>query len=235
MRRHWPLLSLSVCLFSLMSHAQDTLSARQILEKSIEAQGGRLALENIRTVYTEFQTTMDGHDVHYVIKEMLPNKGSFEIVYQGRTVYKSFFDGQHGFEVDQGKKTAAPPDDNKDKMYKKNIFNELDYLDTALYTIKLLPDGTVGQTPAYVVSTTLKNGREQRIYYSKATFLQLKSETIKLAENERSDATLITKQDKYQNIVYPTVQRMFVGTDHEQTLTLLSIYFNEKVNDADFK
>ena len=235
MKKYWPLLSLSVCLFSLSSLAQDTLSARQVIEKSIEAQGGRPILENIRTVYTEFQTTMDGHDVHYVIKEMLPNKGSFEIVYQGRTVYKSLFDGEHGFEVNQGKKTAAPPDDNKDKLYKRNIFNELDYLDTALYSITLLQDATVGQAPAYVISTRLKNGREQLIYYSKTTFLQLKSETTKLAENERSEATVITKQDKYQNIMYPTVQRMFVGTDHEQTLTLLSIYFNEKVSDADFK
>src|ERR1700691_3316358 len=120
MKKYWPLLSLSVCLFSLSSLAQDTLSARQVIEKSIEAQGGRPTLENIRTVYSEFQTTMDGHDVHYVIKEMLPNKGSFEIVYQGRTVYKSLFDGEHGFEVNQGKKTAAPPDDNKDKLYKRN-------------------------------------------------------------------------------------------------------------------
>ncbi len=111
----------------------------------------------------------------------------------------------------------------------------MDYLDTALYTIRLLPDATVGQAPAYVVSTTLKNGREKRIYYSKATFLRLKSETTKLAENERSDATVITKQDRYQNIMYPTVQRMFVGTDHEQTLTLLNIYFNENVSDVDFK
>jgi hypothetical protein len=235
MKKHWPLLTLSFCLLALSSLAQDTLSARQIIEKSIEAQGGRQALGNIRTVYTEFQTTMEGHDVHYVIKEMLPNKGSFEIVYQGRTVYKSIFDGEHGFEFSQGKKTAEPPDDNKDKLYKKNIFNELDYLDTALYTISRLPDATVAQAPAYVISTTLRNGREKSIYYSKATFLELKSETTKLAENERSDATIIAKQDKYQNMMYPTVQRMFVGTDHEQTLTLLNIYFNEKVSDDDFK
>jgi hypothetical protein len=177
---------------------------------------------------------MDDHDVHYVIKEMLPNKGSFEIVYQGRTVYKGFFDGEHGFEIDHGKKVAAPAEDNKDKMYKKNIFNELDYLDTALYAMTRLPDAMVGQEPAYVIGTTLKNGREKHIYYSRNTFLELKSETIKLGENGSSNTTFVTKQEQHEGVMYPAVQRMFVGTDHEQTLTLLNIYFNEKVSDADF-
>jgi hypothetical protein len=234
MKKHWPLLLLSLCLPVLPSLAQDTLSGRQIIEKNIMAQGGRQALAKIRTVYTEFQTTMDDHDVHYVIKEMLPNKGSFEIVYQGRTVYKGFFDGEHGFEIDHGKKVAAPAEDNKDKMYKKNIFNELDYLDTALYAMTRLPDAMVGQEPAYVIGTTLKNGREKHIYYSRNTFLELKSETIKLGENGSSNTTFVTKQEQHEGVMYPAVQRMFVGTDHEQTLTLLNIYFNEKVSDADF-
>jgi len=234
-KKHLFFVALLAGLIPTSVSAQDTLSTRQVIEKNIQAQGGHPTLEAIHTVYTEFQTVMEGHDVHYVIKEMLPNKGSFEIVYQGRTVYKSFFDGQQGFEVNQGKKVAAPAEDNKDKMYKKNIFNELDYLDTALYSIRRLPDATVGEEPAYVINTTLKNGREKRIYYSRNTFLELKSETTRLEENGSSDVTIISKQEKHQDIMYPAIQRMFVKTDHEQTLTLLNIYFNEKVSDADFK
>jgi hypothetical protein len=235
MKKQLPFLPLFVFILSLSTAAQDSLSADQIIEKNIEAQGGRPVLESIRTVYTEFKTTMEGHQVHLIIKEMLPNKGSFEIVYQGRTVYKSFFDGQLGYNINNGQKTAAAADDYKDKFYKKNIFDELDYLDTALYTIGLLPEATVGDEPAYVVRTTLKNGAERIVYYSKKTFLELKSERTKLSETERSSATIIDKQNRYQNIMYPSQQRMNVGTDHEQTLTLLNIYFNEKVTDADFQ
>ena len=58
---------------------------------------------------------------------------------------------------------------------------------------------------------------------------------VNLGENGSSDVTIISKQEKHGNVTYPAIQRMFVGTDHEQTLTLLNIYFNEKVSDADFK
>lgn len=215
--------------------AQDSLSARQIIEKNIDAQGGRSALESILTVYTEFETTMEGHQVHIIIKEMLPNKGSFEIVYQGRTVYKSFFDGKQGYDINNGHKMLAADDENKDKFYKKNIFDELDYLDTSLYTIELLPEAIVGDEPAYVVKTTLKNGAERVIYYSKKNFLELKSERTALPESERSNMMIIEKQKKVQNIMYPCQERMNVGTDHEQTLTLLYIYFNKKVSETDFQ
>lgn len=235
MKKQLSLLPVLLFFYSFSALAQDSLSARQIIEKSIEAQGGRSTLQNIQTVYTEFATRIQGHDCHLVIKEMLPNKGSFEIVYQGRTVYKSVFDGKQGFDFQNGKKIPEPADDNKDKFYKKNIFNELDYLDTTLYTIGLLPETKVGEVPVYVIKATLNNGAEHVLYYSKKTFLELKSERTKLPEHERSNATLIDQWSKYQNIMYPSQQRMFVGTDHEQTLSLLSIYFNEKISDADFQ
>lgn len=235
MKKNLFILSLCVFLFSLPALAQDSLTAPQIIEKNIEAQGGRSALESIRTVYTEFKSTMEGRQVHIIIKEMLPNKGSFEIVYQGRTVYKSFFDGSQGYDVNNGQKTPSAPDGYKDKFYKKNIFDELDFLDTALYTIGLLPEAMVGDEPAYVVRTTLKNGAERVVYYSKKTFLELKAERTKLPESERSNMMIIEKYKRYGNIMYPSQERMNVGTNHEQTLTLLNIYFNEKVSDADFQ
>jgi hypothetical protein len=47
MKKHWPLLLLSLCLPALPSLAQDTLSGRKIIEKNIMAQGGRQALAKI--------------------------------------------------------------------------------------------------------------------------------------------------------------------------------------------
>jgi len=235
MKKQLSLTTLILLFFSLFTLAQDSLSARQILEKNIEAQGGRSVLENIQTVYSEFKTTMEGRQVHLIIRQMLPNKGSFEIVYQGRTVYKSFFDGKQGYDINNGEKKLAADDVYKDKFYMHNIFDELDYLDTALYTIELLPNAVVGDEPAYVIKATLKNGAERIIYYSQKTFLELKLERTKLQESERSNETIIEKQKRYRNIMFPSQQRMNVGTDHEQTLVLVNIYLNDKVSDADFQ
>ncbi len=73
--------------------------AREVVETGIKAMGGKDFLKSINTLYTDSKTVMDGRDVNWVIKEMLPNKGSFEIVYQKRIVYKSWYDGNLGYEL----------------------------------------------------------------------------------------------------------------------------------------
>ena len=131
MKKHTTILLFSLLLAAFFSNnalAQDSLSARQVIEKNIEAQGGLSVLEKIQTVRSEYKTTMEGHSVIFLIKEMLPNKGSFEIIYQGRTVYKSIFDGKQGYTFKNGQKVEESPEAYKDKFFKKNIFDELDYV-----------------------------------------------------------------------------------------------------------
>ncbi|WP_428430130.1 hypothetical protein [Pedobacter sp.] len=117
--------------------AHDELTAQQIVEKSIEATGGKQYLQSIKTLYSNIATQMEGRNVNWITKEMLPNKGAFLIVYQGRTVFRNFYDGEKGYEVSGGKTQLANQDEFSDKKYRKNIFNELDYLDPTLYTLAL--------------------------------------------------------------------------------------------------
>ncbi|MBF4487909.1 MULTISPECIES: hypothetical protein [unclassified Flavobacterium] len=76
---------------------------------------------------------MEGRTANWVVKEIKPNIGSFEIVYGQRVVFKSWYDGKLGYNLSNGEKTLADQENFKDKLFKKNIFNELDYLDSTLY------------------------------------------------------------------------------------------------------
>jgi hypothetical protein len=73
---------------------------------------------------------MEARQVHWITKEMPPNKGAFQIVYNGRIVFQNWYDGNTGYEIVNGEKRKADPEEFKDKKYKKNIFNELDFIDT---------------------------------------------------------------------------------------------------------
>lgn len=66
-------------------------AAIEIVNKSIDAMGGQKLLKSIKTLYTDSETEMQGRKVNWIVKEMLPNKGSFQIIYQGRTVYQNWF------------------------------------------------------------------------------------------------------------------------------------------------
>jgi hypothetical protein len=76
---------------------------------------------------------MEGRTANWVVKEIKPNIGSFEIVYGQRVVFKSWYDGKLGYNLSNGEKMLADQENFKDKLFKKNIFNELDYLDSTLY------------------------------------------------------------------------------------------------------
>ena len=211
------------------------LTAQQIIEKSIKAQGGRAILENVRTLRTEYKAQLEGRNVTYVIKEMAPNKGSFEIVYEDRVVYKEFFNGTAGFRYERGRKVPADSAEFKDKLFRKNIFNDLDYLDTGLNSIELIGEATVNKEQAYKIKVILRNGAEDILYYSKESFLPVKKEKIKLQEPGRSNATLFEKYKRFENILMAAQLILYAGTPEETILKVSKVYINEKVSFADFE
>lgn len=87
-------LTLLLTLSLTKTQAQTELTAQQIIEKNIEAMGGKPYLLSVKTLYSDMATEMEGRKVNWITKEMLPNKGSFLIIYQGRTVFQNFYDGE---------------------------------------------------------------------------------------------------------------------------------------------
>jgi hypothetical protein len=42
---------------------------------------------------------MEAREVHWITKEMPPNKNAFQIVYNGRIVFQNWYDGNTGYEI----------------------------------------------------------------------------------------------------------------------------------------
>ena len=162
----------------------DSLNAYAILNKAIEAQGGRAFLQTIKTMYTVTKTRMDGIVVDWTVKEMLPNKAAFQITNRNRVIYQSWFDGNNGFEIVNGKKKKLDIEENKEKFYKRNIINELDYIDAGLWQIKLLGEEKVMNEDCYKIEATLISGLVKYLYYSKSSFFLLKEEKVLNAERD---------------------------------------------------
>ena len=158
---------------SFAQKAADSLTATQIVEKAIAAMGGRENLMAVKTMYTEYSSILDGKSVQYVIKEMLPNKGSFEIKYKEMTVHYDWFNGEKGYTIESGVKKKAGKDAYKNKVYKRNIFDELDYLNPDIWQLEFVGKDMVNGESCYKVKTTLVNGATDIIYYSDSTFFYI--------------------------------------------------------------
>ena len=75
----------SIIMFNCVSGQNliEVKNANDVVENAISALGGKEYLLSIKTLYTDISTEMEGRQVNWVTKEMLPNKGSFQIVYDG--------------------------------------------------------------------------------------------------------------------------------------------------------
>lgn len=225
------------CFFTLHIVTAQTvkteLTAKEIIENSITALGGKEYLQSIKTLYTEIKTEMQGRPVIWITKEMLPNKGAFQIVYENRVVFENWYDGTTGYEMVNGEKRKADPGEFKDKAYRFNIFNELDYLNPDLYQLELLTDEDVNNETCYKVKALLKNRAVRILYFSKKTFLLIREDKSENPEKDAFATGYFLKYKKYGKLVFYSELKMGSG-DNWQTGKLTKLLVNENITDSDF-
>ena len=230
------ILALSMILLTgIITQAQnDTMTAHKIIHHTIDAMGGMDYLKNIKTLYSDISTMMDGRQVHWIVKEMAPNKGSFQIDYQNRTVFKSWFDGKTAFETLNGKNKDADQDGYKDKLFKKNIFNEIDYLDSTLWKLEYLGVERVNNTPCYKIKGTLASGLVMLLYFDQASYLMVRSDKNENPESSRFTTIFYSNYKTFDKLVYPTEFKY--GDDKTfQHGTLVDLRINKSVDEKDFE
>jgi hypothetical protein len=225
----------SIIIFNCVS-AQNLIevkNANDVIENAITALGGKDYLLSVKTLYTDISTEMEGRQVNWVTKEMLPNKGSFEIVYQGRIVFRDWYDGNTGYEIVNGEKAKADTEEFKDKKYKKNIFNELDYLDTSLWKLELIGEGRVNDEDCYKVKASLVNGEVRNLFFSKRTFYMLREDKLSNTEKGSFNSTSFSDYKKFGGLTYYSVMKFGEG-EKTQIGKIVKLLPNENISEKDF-
>lgn len=220
---------------TIFAQDADTTKSIRIIEQAIQAEGGKQFLESIQTLYTKYETVMDGRKVFWIIKEMAPNKGSFEIQYQGRVVYKSFYDGKTGYEVVNGQKTVADQEQFNDKNYRKHIMNSLDYIDPTLYTLEYIGEEKVNDKDCNKIKATLRNGKITYLYYDKTSSLLIKSETVQDAEKNTFSSVLHEDYKKFGGLMCQSKNIFISEKGENQVAQVVEIIYNKKITEKDFE
>ncbi len=210
------------------------MTANDVVENSIAAMGGKEYLLSINTLYTNIATEMENRDVSWITKEMLPNKGSFEIVYNDRTVFKNWYDGEVGYEMVDGKPQKADPAEFASKQFRKNIFNELDFLDPTLWTISLAGEEKVKGEECYKLNADLVNGEKRILFFSKKSFLMLREDKISDADKAGFSTVFFSDFKRFGQLTYASTLTFGEGK-RAQVGKIVSLLTNEKVTPEDFK
>ena len=199
---------------SVIVNAQSDQKSLEIINKSIDAIGGKKKLENVKTLYTEMQINND--PVFYITKEKAPNKGSLEVKVNGNSVFGYRFDGEKGFEKQNGQIKQMPDEEITDKKNRKYIFNELAYIDPTIWTFNYVGEVDLNNSKAHKLKGENKNGTIEYIYFDSNNFRKVKSENIVM--NDENNLSTFEYLD-YRTLDGLIVNYKLIHTDPKKVIT----------------
>ena len=203
------------------------------MDAYINAIGGRDKVSQVKTTLATADVTIEGmpFSPKAVIKAMAPNKTSMEMMIEGMgTVMKSKFDGQSGYQEQQGRKIPMSEKEINAQKARKALFPELNY-DSA--ELVLDSKTTIEGLDVYKVKVTRGEDTSIRYYSVETGFLvrtektqETQGQTINIVEDLAGYSPVNGVQFPYKVIRTAGPQKMI--------LKINNVKVNEGVTDADF-
>ncbi len=202
------------------------MTAEKVVNKYIEAIGGKEKVMAVKTVMTVSGAKVQGIDVTLTTKSAAPNKSSMVIMGMGQVFQKAVFNGVNGYEEQQGRRKEMEGDALEKAKGKNALFGDLNYTSGKLVRIEPL-EGKNAIVLKYL---------DKEVFYDMATGLKVKSiETMKTPNGkEIKIPTTFSDYKAVNGILFPHAVGQKSGP-MDLNFTISEIKINEGVTDEDFK
>jgi outer membrane lipoprotein-sorting protein len=236
--------TLAALAFGLLAALPQTAAAQtadELIEKNIQAKGGREKLKAVETVrLTGKMTVGPGADAPFTLEMKRPNKGRIEFLFQGMTGVQAY-DGATGWSVMPflGKKDAEVMSAEDLKQVEDQFDLEGPLVDYKAkgHQVELLGKEDLEGTPAYKLKLTKKNGEVSTVFLDAEYFLEVREESKRTMRGQEME-TVSTFGD------YKPVEGMVLAHSINvqikgapvppQVMTIEKVEINPAVADARF-
>jgi zinc protease len=209
------------------------VTADQVLNKYIDAVGGKDNLLKIKDETMKLTGTMQGMNIVVTMSRKAPNK-FYQLVDFGVGQQKTVFDGVKG-------KTSAMGQEQElsgDQLESTKIEAELNaFLDYPKYGIKTELTGmeTINSKDAYKVTLTLPSGKKTTQYFDVNSGFLIRQ--ITTAETPQGSFTSTIDMDDYRNVQDVKVPYKFIQSTQMGSieLTTTSVEINKGLDDSLFE
>ncbi len=211
------------------SFAQD-LTADQIVNKYIDAIGGKAAWSKVNSLVMKGTIKMQGAEL--AITTMVVDKKGMrqEFTLNGMTGYQIMTpDSGWNFSPFQGQKVPEPITADDVKQGQDQLDVEGNLIDYAAkgHTVELLGKDDVDGVEAYKLKETLKSGKEETIYIDPQSFLVIRDVTKQKANGKETEVK--TDLSNYQKLPEGILVPMSVKLPFGE-LTITDVKVNTSVD-----
>ncbi len=204
------------------------ISVNSILEKYIQAIGGKSVLEAVKTISYTAEADVQGQKLLLEKKATSDGKIYQTMTFNGMALLKTVFNGENGYIEVQGKRQEMKEDDIAELKKYNTIFPELLMLNSP--TLKIGGAETINGIATY----RLIDG-DSSYYYEIDSGLKIANGVTKeISPGQVVDQMSVYEEYKdYSGIKYPNKFTNNIGM--EIKLNIIDLQFNESIEDSQFQ
>ncbi len=216
-----------------MKKVEEGITAETIIEKYIEAIGGRKNISAVTDKTMESKGAVQGMDMKLTMSQKIPNKLFQELDFSvGKQT--TVFDGEKGKVDGMGQVQYIEGDKLEELKYQSNMHIYLDY---AKNNVKLELNGieTIDGNDAYKITTTIPSGTKSSQYYSKETGLKIREvNTVSTPQGSFTQTIDLSDYKEVEGVKYPFKLAQTMGPQ-SIVLEVTSIKVNTGLPDSMFE
>jgi len=205
------------------------MDANTVLEKYIEAVGGKSKLEGVDSYSMMAEAEMQGMKLELEMKKTTQDQFMQDVKVQGNSMQKQVLDGDAGYMVVQGQRKDLSPEEIAKIKEESAAFPELNYL--AAGDVSLEGVEPVGDTKAY----KLKISDSKTAFYDVETGLKVQEINIQEVQGQQMTSTMgYGDYQEVSGIKFPFKLMQSMGPQNMEFI-VKEIKVNEGVEASDFK
>lgn len=209
------------------------LTAEKVLNKYINAIGGKENISKLQNVKTKMEASIMGQNITMESVKLAPNKFLMEVKMGGNVMQKQVFDGMKGASSGMGGNQKIEGDDAKDMAVSASIVEEVTYLEMGIST-KLISVESIDGSDAYGIEVSMPSGKKSTRYYHAETGLLVR--TTNVIESPQGSMTLSTDFSSYQEfegVKFPTAIIQPMGAQ-KMNIKVTDVMVNGEVDESKF-
>lgn len=183
--------------FAQEAAAEPAMTADELIEKNLDAKGGREKIESVDAARITGTMTMQGPNgdmnAPFTLEWKAPDHTRMEFTIQGMTMVQAF-DGETGWMINpfMGKTTPEKMSAEDAEMFREQgEFHGplLDYEEKG-YTVEYAGEEDVEGTPTYKLVVTKPNGEVTNLFLDQEYFVEIRAEGIRTVRGQEVQSTI---------------------------------------------
>ncbi len=211
------------------------MTGADVIDKYIEAVGGKEQLKSVEDMMMKMSTTVQGASLMIERKQKAPGKMAMVVSMNGNVMNETRFDGEKGFVSQMGQKKMIEGEEAEGLKEQAVIFPELNYEDKG-YTLELKGVEPVNGEDAYKLIVMDENGDKTTEFYSVETGMKLKE--VSTQEGPQGESTVTNEFKDYREvngIMIPYEMKTIGAMPMPMTMKVEEVQINEGISDDTFK